>query len=160
MVLGFGLLLSAFALLHNEKISFNSLQKIRDSKGVSTYLLDGKPFTGSTYDEYSAIQIYRELTFKDGLLQKENGWYSNGEKEREFFYLNGVLHGKAIIYHRSGSIYLEENYRNGVTEGKQFRYNCDGSLRAEWDAYGGIILMRLEYGKKKCAPGCKVDEGC
>ena len=154
------LLLAAAVFAHNEKLSLNSLEKTLNAKGVAVYLKDGKPFSGTTYDEYGFNQIYREAIIYKGLIQKQYGWYFTGEKESEFSYQNGALHGKAIIYHRNGNIYLEEYYRNGVTEGKQYRYNCDGSMQSQWDSIGNITLMKLEFEKKKCTANCIFLDGC
>ena len=156
-----GLVLVSAVFANNEKVSFNSLQIITNSKGAPVYNLNGKPFTGKTYDEYGSNQIYREVVISNGLIQKQTGWYITGEKESEFSYQNGLLHGKSVIYHRGGNVYQEVYYWNGMSQGKQYRYNCDGSLQAQWDSIGNVGLMRLEFEKKNCTANCQLMlDGC
>ncbi len=143
-----------------KKVSFSQLQLKSNDKGISVYFLDGLPFTGTTHDDYQQEQIHREVSLKNGLLEKEKGWYNNGNKEREYLYKDGLLHGKLYMFHRNGNVYLEENYSSGVNEGKQFLYNCDGSLQAEWDKVGGFTLMMLEHVVKECQAGCTKMTGC
>ena len=153
-------LMAAATFAPAKKVSFDALQKSLDRKSIPVYSLNGKLFTGTTYDEYGANEMYREVTLKDGLIQKEEGWYFDGQKEREVAYQNGMLHGKFLIFHRSGNKYLEENYRDGAQEGRQYRYNCDGSLQYEWDSVGGMKLMEVKFEVKPCIGKCKLDEGC
>lgn len=141
-----------------KKTSFQALEQKHNAQSVPVYFLDGKPFTGSTYDEYAHNQICREFEIVDGLIQKQSGWYFDGVKEREFSYRDGVLHGMAVSFHRNGNKYVEENYMDGMSDGKQFRYNCDGSLQAEWHTAAGLQLINIHYEKKACLPGCKMDD--
>ncbi len=146
--------------VETKKISLEALTRSVDQHGVPVFSMDGRLFSGTTYDEYDVSEICREVVISNGLIQKQTGWYYDGKKEREFFYKNGLLHGKCLTYHRSGNVFFLENYADGQLDGKQYRYNCDGSLQAEWDSVGGLQLFRIDFEVKKCIGKCKLDEGC
>lgn len=57
---------------------------------------------------------------KDG---KETIWWINGNKMSEIDYVNGLLHGKEIVWNENlNVIYLETDYVNGQKHGKEIRY--------------------------------------
>lgn len=145
----------SFATANNNPPSLSDLrpEKVM-ANNVEVFYLNGKPYTGTTYDEFSGNQQCREITFVNGLKQKEKGWYlESGNLEREFSYKDGVKHGKFVGYYDDGKTkYFEENYVNGLQEGTQSGWNSDGSLRYQEQRASGVKIMRVEYEKKGVWP--------
>jgi uncharacterized protein len=154
------LLMATAAFTPTEKVSFWKLEKTYNSTGVPVYSFQGKPFNGTTYDNYDEQGFYREFTIENGLIQKEQGWYDDGQQEREASYENGLLNGKYLIFHRSGNKFQEDNYLDGLLDGRSFRYNCDGSLQSMSDFVSGWRLIHINFDVKPCIKGCKMDVGC
>ena len=71
------------------------------------YLLDSDdPFTGILFNEYS-----------------------NGQREYEGYYKNGVQSGKLTYYFDYGSKMREGVLKNGSPAGRWIYYNSDGSIK-------------------------------
>ncbi|MFT4761399.1 MAG: antitoxin component YwqK of YwqJK toxin-antitoxin module [Paraglaciecola sp.] len=107
--------------------------------------------TRGGHDDFLDNNQYREITFVNGLKQKEMGWYiESGNVERNFSFKDGIPHGKFVGYYDDGMTkYFEENYINGLEEGTQRGWNADGTLRYEEQRAAGVKIMRMDYKKKR-----------
>lgn len=133
-----------------EPIRFRDLREERDVQtNVPIYLLKNERFTGTTRDEIGNKGVIFESYFVNGIMQKQLGWYANGNREREMFLKDGRAHGKFIVYFEDGERKaIEENYNNGILDGMQYGWNSDGSLRYQEQRIDGVILSRFDYEKK------------
>jgi antitoxin component YwqK of YwqJK toxin-antitoxin module len=91
-------------------------------------LLNGEPFTGTSYSEYSDGQLEQETMYRDGLpdgLQKE--WYENGQLQRESNAVRGLGSSKVVTWYENGQMKSAALYEAGVkVENKE--WTEDGEL--------------------------------
>jgi antitoxin component YwqK of YwqJK toxin-antitoxin module/S1-C subfamily serine protease len=129
---------------------------------------------GEVVDYYKSGQIQNTLEraiFID--LNDNNKWifdgksviyYETGQKEKEYYYVNGKLEGIHKTFYKSGKLKAVTNYRNGIAHGEYnsfyesganyIRFNyVNGLIEGDWIAYheSGAIEQTVEWvnGKKE-----------
>lgn len=78
---------------------------------------------------YKSGEIKAEYVEKNGKISgiyKE--FYKNGKLKKKTHYLDGVKHGRSVLYYKSGNIQQEFNYKNGEKNGWFKKYDEDGGL--------------------------------
>ena len=99
---------------------------------VEQYYIDGEYYRkdGPAYVSYNNDKIYKEIFYKNGIMVKDISYYSNGNKQTEYFYsdVNLTQYGStlnnyhrkdgpaAISYYFNGKIRSEQYYINGVAQ--------------------------------------------
>lgn len=130
-----------------DSVLLAQLEKSYQGLGI-LYSHQGEPFNGKAYARDSETKDVYEWYIKNGLIQRQLGWYASGGKKRDFHFTNGVLDGKVLLWFHNGQKYLEEQYTNGLLHGWQRGWNSDGSLRFEEQVFYGVKMERKEYKKK------------
>lgn len=90
---------------------------------------------------------------KEGLIQS---FASDGSLKTEINYVNGVKHGRSVLYYPDGkTVQLQMPYRNGNRHGTSKKYFKNGELYAETsyerDRLHGIRKIYYRNGKEKAA---------
>lgn len=108
------------------------------------------PYTGDSYYYNKEGNILRKCFHINGLIEgKFYGYYSNSyDLNYDIDYVNGVMHGKYIKYHRNGKIENELNYIDGKIIGTTYSYHEDGNIATECTYVDGKIEGKyISYGK-------------
>lgn len=121
-----------FYLLAQQAIDFDQLEeKWNRETNVRTYYLDGKPFSGEARQCFDEHPLAFEYEIKNGLVVSMQGFYENGELERDFHFKDGKEHGIFRMYYTGGQIYIEEAFYLGQPHGMFKRWYRDGRLAHE-----------------------------
>lgn len=103
------------------------------------YILDGRPA--------------RAYVFRKGVQVLETEWFPSGRKKSEFEYKEGVMHGRALMWHENGVHKLEAQIRAGRLEGPRVRWYESGETEAVQtfrnDLAHGPYLEWYESGGRK-----------
>lgn len=146
------LLLGTLSLVAQEKdqakqdcnVNYDELEVDFDrATGISTYKFNGELFTGCVNQDVSQNKIYYLHYVKDGKLQRQIGYYYNGEKCRDFNYKDGVAHGTLELYYTNGTPYIREEYLNGKLHGDLKRWKSGKLVREAKFWYGTMISEQL-----------------
>ncbi|WP_067140344.1 MORN repeat-containing protein [Oceanivirga salmonicida] len=141
-------------------IKFNYKNGEKDGIAIK-YNADGSKRQETTFNkgEFSGkITQYfengdkQEFTYdKNGELNGKAVQYNKDGSRQEFAYLNGIKHGKAVIYF--GDFREEFSYNHGVEQGSAVLYYKDGKLvDIVFDIYHteiGRIMLKNELNNKK-----------
>jgi antitoxin component YwqK of YwqJK toxin-antitoxin module len=75
-------------------------------------------------------------------------WYQNSPQVLEVcYYKHGQRHGKNLLYHDNGKIFLERSYKNGVVEGSLETWWMSGEKHVEaYMANGKVHGPNKQYG--------------
>lgn len=158
---------------NNEKRTVKGYGKIKDGKRIGTWHFNGNQedeHTKLTYlgDSSLYYQLYfdnkiRNITYlksKDSIIVKEgiNAYFTNGNLEMLFFYMNDKLNGDAYVYYPSLSIKKKRFYVNDTLQGTATDYYengivesigniVDGAKSGIWVSYysDGIIKSEGKY---------------
>lgn len=128
----------------------------------------GNKSLGINYDDCEIYFIFYE---KDIIQRKICYYYCNGQKESDYSYINGKLHGRFVEYHENGVIktiihykddkkhgefiyYYENgnknsecNFVNGKIHGKEITYDINGNKKLERHYVDGIRIRLIRYDK-------------
>ena len=102
------------------------------SKNAMTreFYVDGE-LEGLKTTYYINQKITEELTYKNGIKEGENNYYSpDGVLLKRLLYNNDQLEGEAFYYDSNGNVIIEGNYKNGRKDGLWKYYN-EGKLTKE-----------------------------
>lgn len=136
---------------------------LNKSKGI--FLLQQKPFSGTSVKKYNNLQTARSIEYikgkKQGLMQLwfENGqisyqanykkgrldgpiksWWKNGKLRSKSNYADGKVHGNQKQWYPSGAKFKELNFKNGLEEGMQMAWRENGKLYNNYEAKNGRIF--------------------
>lgn len=111
---------------------------------IRTYYLDGKPFSGCARQDAPDGALYILHFVKNGRLQRQIGYYSNGVKCRDFSFKEGYEHGVLEMFFPDGSPYIRETYVDGRLHGKLKRWK-NGHLAREADFWHGTLISEKLY---------------
>lgn len=129
---------------------------------LSTYYLNGEPFTGCARQDASDGNLYILHHVKDGRLERQLGYYTNGVKCRDYPFRDGYEHGVLELFFPDGSPYIRETYHNGQLHGKLKRWK-NGQLAREADFWYGTLISETLYdvpGEEKQKPPSMGRSGC
>lgn len=125
-------------------VSFEELTMQKNDQGTPVYSLDGRPYTGKTYDYYQSENVKLEHHLHNGLLTLKEGFRDDQKIEYAEF-KEGQLDGIYLKYFGNGQKYVEHHYRNGKMHGDQYGWKKDGSLRFVLKYDNGLETMRVNY---------------
>lgn len=111
--------------------------------GMSTYSLDGLPFTGCAKEDIQENEMYYLHYVKNGKLERQIGYYYSGQKCRDFNYKNGVAHGLLELFYSDGSHYIREEYLDGKLHGSLKRWKNGQLVRDAKFWYGTMVSEQL-----------------
>jgi antitoxin component YwqK of YwqJK toxin-antitoxin module len=126
------------------------------------YYLDGQPFTGCVRQDSPEGNLYILHYVKEGRLERQLGYYTNGVKCRDYTFKDGFEHGVLELFFPDGSPYIRENYNNGQLHGKLKRWK-NGQLVREADFWYGTLISEKLYdvpGEEKQKPPSMGRSGC
>lgn len=89
-----------------------------------------------------------EAFFGEGNMEKVElirRYYPEGELFEEAETVNGVKHGKSVLFYRSGARLGEDNFCNGLLEGESWSYYESGAVRWRCEYRRGLVTGK-EYG--------------
>lgn len=115
----------------------------RDTR-ISTYKLDGKPFTGCAEQDVAENKIYYLHYVKDGKLERQIGYYYGGQKCRDYNFKNGVPHGTLELFYTNGSPYIYEEYKDGKPHGTLKRWKKGQLVREAKFWYGTMMSEEID----------------
>ncbi|MCA9114130.1 MAG: hypothetical protein KDA79_03535 [Planctomycetaceae bacterium] len=100
-------------------------------------ILNGTPYSGIGFLEYSDGSLKRKVTYRDGF---EEGlcqeWYADGSLKREWVAERGRVKGELKEWHENGAVKCIGKYEFGV----EIQYD-------EWNKSGDLMVHRtLEEG--------------
>lgn len=72
------------------------------------------------------------------------GFYKNGQKASEEYYVDGKKQGKALGWHENGQKKLEAHYVNGKEQGKAITWDENGQKQLEIDYVDGEIVQQTD----------------
>lgn len=111
----------------DNKLIVNSQATERDDEGHIYY--QGILFTGIEEWHYDTGEIGTTTSYKDGLPDGPMyGWYRNGIKSGEKFYVEGRIAGMVRKWAENGNLKLEEEI-----------YNGKALWTKEWDEDGNLV---------------------
>ena len=99
--------------------------------GIITHYND-IPFTGVGFELYETSELYRETDFVNGLKHgKTVLYYKNGGVQQERPYVNDVCEGLVKAFHENEALSIEVNFVNNKREGLYKEYYENEVLRIE-----------------------------
>ena len=138
-------LLSSLALQGQAQlISFEQLDKRKNTEGTPVYYFEETSFTGMTYDYSEEVNVSLEHHLVDGLLTLKEG-FRDGQKIEYAEFEEGRLHGTYLKLFGSGQKYVEHHYLQGKMHGQQYGWKRDGQLRFVAEYKNGLELSRINY---------------
>jgi len=109
-----------------ELVINKSKLELRPLEGLVYY--KDKPFTGTSVEQYSPIQLAVSIQYingkKEGLYQK---WYPDGQLSFESNYINGRQEGLTKTWWKNGVLRSKSTFRNGVADGEQLQWYISGA---------------------------------
>ncbi len=111
-------------------------------KKTSTWLINGKPYTGFVVTKFENDEIKRRFGVLNGKKQNEDIiWFDNGKINSIANYHKGKLHGEKKIWKNSPkySLVAHYNYNIGKGHGKQTKWYPTGEL---------FQIINLKMGKE------------
>lgn len=109
------------------------------------YLLDGKPFSGWSFQELEDYQQIRYYKIDSGFVSWQIGFFENGQVNCDFHSKRGLNHGNQRMWSEDGTPYINTNSINGESHGYQRRWYPNGQL--EWEAQyeNGKLIWEKNY---------------
>lgn len=126
---GLAILFSLFSLLlvylfYFHTVSFTDKRFQYSNLGTT---LEGKAFTGMSYQLHGNKQLYKIQFFINGKqVETEHRWYSNGVKWQEAQYKDGNLHGTLKVWYRDGKVRMLRSYIDGEAHGEFWGWHPNG----------------------------------
>lgn len=108
---------------------YEALDVLIDEESTSVYSLHNSAYTGTAVEWNGSAKIYYHIT--NGLIERVEGFYETGSKERWIDYQDGVMHGTYTLWYPDGSVYLEQTYVNGELHGAATMYTPLGEVERE-----------------------------
>ena len=92
---------------------------LQNRNGIFFEPNETEPFTGTVVTKYESNgQKQSETNYKDGVQEGlETSWFENGQKQSEASYKDGKISSLLILWDENGQKKNEENYKNGVFVG-------------------------------------------
>ncbi len=111
-----------------------------------------QPFTGLAFEIYSNGQRQSESPYVQGVLQGiSREWYSEGGTKEEANYWNGVRHGGTRTWSPAGKIAAEKRFEYGILTRERL-WDPNGRLLKDWSIGPGDDLFSiLELSREKYA---------
>ena len=115
------------------------MQSIRKSPFFCLFALFFACLTGCTIDhaQEQVLSVHANgakktsiWVYSDGEIKKRNEWYSDGIKEFEIPYKDGVPHGDFKRWTGFGDVAMVGNYKKGLRNGKWVSYFSDKKVEA------------------------------
>src|SRR5687768_14985962 len=72
----------------------------------------------------------------------ERTYYPNGQIKQEYQTVDGLKHGKFILYFENGKIAIESNYFQGQSQGSYKEWYEDGKLAEEGEELNGEYIVK------------------
>ena len=128
---------------------------------VTNYYYQGAPFTGCAKQILPQFGKYYFYQVKNGRLERQVGFYDNGQKCRDYTFINGFTHGVIELFYDDGSPYIREEYSNGKLHGSLKRWK-DGQLVREAEFWNGSMVWEkiYEIDMKNSTARTKKKDGC
>ena len=92
-------------------------------------------------------KIYYLHYVKNGKLERQIGYYYNGQKCRDFHFKDGVEHGTLELFYTDGSHYIYEEYKDGQLHGDLKRWRSGQLVRKAKFWYGSKISEEIDTEK-------------
>jgi len=88
-----------------------------------------QPFTGFVTDFYDGGELKSRSMVSNGLLEGlSEGWFTNGQKQVEEYFISGVSHGRRTKWYPNGAKHSEAMIVNGKLHGAFQRWYENGQL--------------------------------
>jgi antitoxin component YwqK of YwqJK toxin-antitoxin module len=121
----------SFSGCDEQREKLNDIESLTDDylvEGKQVHV-DGEPFTGVVFEEYSTGELKAELYLKKGIPNgRFASFYQNGNKWKMVNYRNGVPEGLYEAYHENGKLGMRGKYVNGKRDGYWVFYDDIGNL--------------------------------
>lgn len=131
-------------------VNYNQLEVVFDrGTGMSTYSLDGKPFSGCAEQDVTENEMYYLHYVKEGKLERQIGYYYSGQKCRDYNFKNGVAHGTLELFYGDGSPYIYEEYKDGKLHGTLKRWRKGQLVREAKFWYGTMMSEQLNEAEQE-----------
>ncbi len=102
--------------------------------------IEGEPFSGIAYQEYSDGTIFIELSVRRGIPHgKFKRYYENGQLHEKGTYKNGEFDGPHISYFENGLLWVKATFKNGELDGPFEEYYENGLLRIKGTIKNGAF---------------------
>ena len=142
---------------HHTDIPYDDLEYTPEG----LFLLNGKPFSGTTVDRDPEGRKLSEVPFRDG---REHGiarsWHRNGQLAGETPYVDGIMHGIRRELFDDGSLKSEEVIEFGTLMRKEVHARC-GEITERYERapsdplFQNVVRRRSQRG----APGSDPEAG-
>ncbi|MEM7103976.1 MAG: M14 family zinc carboxypeptidase [Bacteroidota bacterium] len=130
------------------KQDFLELEKLQKDRTTpyDRYMLNGKLFSGCSKQVFeNNKQQYRYSFIQNGILQRQIGYYVNGQVDHDFNLVDGLPHGPERMWMSDGHLYIEHHYENGKQEGYQRRWHSNHVLAREGYYRDGVAAFDLFF---------------
>lgn len=136
IVLLAAILLSAYPILAQKKVSFNELEF---HNGLLYRINYTPPFSGVALDEYTPGVKREEVTFQDGKRHgKATGWDEEGNKIYEASFENNIQVGKETQWYPNSKKKAEVSFENGNLQGAAYEWYDSGDKKFEGTFDNGL----------------------
>jgi len=157
------------------RVSVNDM-RLKQQQGF--LYLQGKPFTGVTFELYDNGDTVKTATYKEGkedgitrwwhpnkqLAQERyfvngwkqgthKGWWPNGKLQFEYHFVNDEYEGEVTEWFKNGKVFRVFHYSAGHEAGSQKMWWEDGKIRANYVIVHGEKFGL--FGQKMCVNDVK-----
>lgn len=129
----------------DDEIDFEKVAVIFNRKHrINIYYLNGELYTGCVRQNVEEGEMYILHFVKNGKLERQVGYYANGQKSRNMSFKAGYEHGTIELFFPDGTPYIREEYRDGRLHGSLQRWK-NGQLVREADFWHGTMIKEKLY---------------
>jgi antitoxin component YwqK of YwqJK toxin-antitoxin module len=108
-------------------------------EGVLYRRVDKQPFSGLVIEEWRPGHRRAEVAVREGRAHGlSQGWYENGQREVEEFFVRGVSHGTRTRWYADGVEKSQVKIRDGQLVGVFREWHPNGKLARETSLQGGV----------------------
>lgn len=116
----------------------STLAEVERVDGLLVFKDGGKPLTGILVDHYPGGTPRSRTEVRKGVFHgRSEGWFVDGTREVEEFFVDGVSHGKRTRWHPNGKTSSEATVVNGEITGTFRRWHPNGLLAEEISMVSG-----------------------
>ena len=114
--------------------------ELEDRNGIAYEVDQATPFTGLGQDFHSNGQKQSEVNYKDGVRHGvRTDWYKNGNKWLEMKFKDGKQHGVKTWWRENGKKKSDLNYKDGLRHGAVTEWYENGQKRSEVNYIEGKV---------------------
>lgn len=103
------------------------MKRLVNENDVYTFM--GKPYTGTSLEQFDNRKIKQELNWKDGKLHgRKTTYFKTGIVQEIFHFNHGQRSDSFLIYDNTGTLREKGYYENNLLNGRYFKYYSNGNL--------------------------------